>query len=85
MPIKNRVSNQDAEELLGLYQTLKLFENTPVLKMYKKDLRWILQMQSRRKWSNHKFNEVNELLEAKGLIKIICRGVVVVLKEQLDD
>ena len=84
MPTSCRVSNQDAEELLGLYRTLSVFENTPVLKIYKKDLKWILQMQSRRKWSNHKFKEVNELLEVRGLIKSICRGVVVVLKEQLN-
>ncbi len=85
MPTNNSLTNQDMGELLGLYRTLRSFENTPVLKLYKKDLEWILQMQSHRKWSHCKFKEVNELLEAQGCIKSLCRGVVVVLKECLDD
>jgi len=85
MPTKNILTNQDTGELLSLYQTLSVFENNPVLKICKKDLKWMLQMQSRRRWSLRKFQEVNELLEAQGYIKSICRGVVVVLKESLDD
>lgn len=85
MPTNNSLTNQYMGELLGLYRTLSVFENTPVLKIYKKDLLWILHMQSHRKWSNHKFNEANESLEVLGHIKSICRGVVVVLNERLDD